>query len=75
MSAPTDDGESTGGSVDPPDAAGASVGDDASQDVDRLRSRISELETELERKDAELETVRRQYEAILQARSADTERW
>jgi|GEM_PF-2307351 len=66
MSAPPEDGQTDSGCGDPPAAAQATddVGD--GEEVRRLRSRVSQLDTELERKDAKIEAVRRQYEAILQ---------
>lgn len=65
MSAPPEDGETAGGSDDSPAAGAETDAGPPAAEVDRLRSRVSELETELDRKDAELATVRRQYEALL----------
>jgi molecular chaperone GrpE (heat shock protein) len=71
MSAPSEDGKTANGSDDRPAAARAAAEINAGSEVSRLRSRVSQLENELERKDAEIETVRRQYEAILQGGEYD----
>jgi molecular chaperone GrpE (heat shock protein) len=71
MSAPSEDGETTNGSDDRPAAAQAAAEINAGSEVSRLRSRVSQLENELERKEAEVQTVRRQYEAILQGGEYD----
>jgi len=71
MSAPPEDGTTASGSGDPPAAAQAAEEINGSGEVSCLRSRVSQLETELERKDAEIEAVRRQYEAILDQESYD----
>lgn len=71
MSAPSEDGTTASGRDDRPAAAQAAEDVDATGEVSRLRSRVSQLENELERKDAEIEAVRRQYEAILDSDAYD----
>ena len=71
-------------SLTPPSKA-RSRGDDAASDdvtadahaseLHTLRARVSELETALDQKDAELYEVRRQYEAILDDRDQATSSW
>lgn len=71
MSAPPDDAGTASGDGDRPAAARAAEEIGGAGETSRLRSRVTQLETELERKEAQLESVRRQYEAILQENDYD----
>lgn len=68
MSAPPTTPSSGEPPRDGPSDIDAEHAEDARPELARLRARVSELETELEQKDHELNTVRRQYEAVLQRR-------
>lgn len=69
MSAPPTTPSSGEPPRDGPSESDAEPPESADPELARLRARVSELESELERKDHELHTVRRQYEALLQGRS------
>ncbi|WP_248517361.1 hypothetical protein [Salinarchaeum laminariae] len=71
MSAPPEDGTTAGGNGDGPAAAQVAAEINGNGEVSRLRSRVSQLENEIDRKNAEIEAVRRQYEAILQRGAYD----